>query len=102
MENIPANKRPLAVDPRVVQWMAEMSVRLVGRDNGRPGHVIWRREPVAQGDATRYEFSTLENITLGGYFLIETADAIYEAGYKAGQGAVQARLQRLLGYLEPT
>ena len=71
---------PPAIDADVLRFLSEMSVRLVGRDT-KTGQVIWRREPVAQGDATNYEFSTQENIKFGPYFHVELADAIYDSGF---------------------
>jgi O-glycosyl hydrolase len=92
---------PARIDPQVAKFMSGVGVHLVGRDPTHPNQVIWRREPMVQGEEVTYEFSTREQIEFGNYFHMELADSIYEAGFIAGQSALQSKIKHLLGLNGP-
>jgi hypothetical protein len=88
---------PPAVSADVMKFMATAGIRLVGWDETRPGRfILWRRQPMAQGDATTYEFSTPVGITFDAYFQVTLADSIYYSGVRAGRRALRRELSALL------
>jgi hypothetical protein len=89
------------VDPKVVEFMSSIGVRLVGRDPTHEGQIIWRREPMIQGEELEYEFSTRDGIEFGSYFHMELADAIHEGGFVEGQEMLRSQLAKLLSPPRP-
>jgi hypothetical protein len=55
----------LRIDPNVIAFMSSIGIRLVGRDPAQVGLIIWRREPMIQGEELEYDFSTREGIEFG-------------------------------------
>jgi hypothetical protein len=84
------------IDPKVVAFLSSIGIRLVGRDPKHAGRIIWRREPMIQGEELEYEFSTREGIEFGSYFHMELADEIHDGGFVEGQDMLRSQLAKLL------
>ncbi len=85
------------IDPKVIEFLDRAGFRLIGRDSGQPGRLVWRREPIAEGEQVEYEISTAESLRFDDpYFLVCLFDSIYEGAFHAGRSSLKRELKRLL------
>ena len=101
IENQPEQAPSCIVDPKVIAFMSGIGIRLVGKDPTHASQIIWRREPMIQGEELEYVFSTRAGIEFGSYFYMELADAIHEGGFAEGQEMLRSQLAKLLSPRRP-